>query len=68
MPVDSDRADAHLLELCTLFEGWLEEPPARPSARARLAEALGDGTFRLLQQGLERPRFRFRGGASPLTR
>jgi hypothetical protein len=69
MPADSDRADAHILDLCSAFERWLDDPPARQSARGRLAEALGDGTFRLLQQGLTRSSFSFRGGApSPLTR
>jgi hypothetical protein len=62
MPADSTRADAHILDLCADLGRWLDDPAARPSARRRLGEAMGERTLNLLSTGLRPAPFTLRTG------
>jgi hypothetical protein len=62
MPAESTRADAHILDLCAGLGRWLDDPSARPSARRRLAEAMGERAFTLVSTGLRPTPFVLRTG------
>jgi hypothetical protein len=62
MPAEPTRADAHILDLCADLGRWLDDPRARPSARRRLSEAMGERTFNLISTGLRPAPFVLRTG------
>jgi hypothetical protein len=62
MPAEPTRADAHILDLCAGLGRWLDDPPARPSARRRLSEAMGERTLGILSAGLRPAPFVLRTG------
>lgn len=66
MPADVERAEAHILDLCSALGRWLDDPGGRPSATGRLCDALDDHTLDMLKHGLVSHPYQFRGGA--LTR
>jgi hypothetical protein len=52
MAADLDRAEARILDHCTSFGRWLDDPGARTSADGRLGAAIDDHTLHMLRIGL----------------
>jgi hypothetical protein len=59
MEAQVERAEARLLDHCTVLGRWLDERDERASAIGRLNETLDVGTIAMLRRGL---------GAHPDTR
>jgi hypothetical protein len=52
MEAQLERAEARLLDHCTMFGRWLDDHADRTSATGRLNETLDDSTIAMLRRGL----------------
>jgi hypothetical protein len=52
MEAQLERAEARLLDHCSVLGRWLDDRDDRPSATGRLNETLDDSTIAMLRRGL----------------